>query len=514
MSDKITIQDIIELLTEKHGMTKKDAETFVKGMFELIEEALATEKYVKVKGLGTFKLTEVGSRESVNVNTGERIEIQGHTKISFTPDTTMKDLINKPFAHFETVVLNEGTTLEDTVTEIEGEEDEKEEIIEEVTTENPEEGVVAEKVKTIEEAEVERPQEEVSAVAEVEAETIKLQEAETEENGNLMEEVSEAEMASATEEEAAAEELTTPVEIIEEIVNTEEEVVPTEPEESAPVIPAIEASIENIIEEEAKGETIEEEAKEETVEETVTESEPQQEEEIMTIADAAMMAAREEKTLSEVIASEDINQKEEEPEAPIIPQEKVEEIKKQEETGEKKAKTPWGIIIAIILILCIAGCIYCYLQPGDKKELPQTPATSTTSQANESNATPIQPQDSLAQDNDTVNLPIHTPEKEAVQQPQQTNPAVTQQPASGTTTAGNKEVAKVTLADTVEYDITGTKTNYTLQEGESLIKVAVKFYGTKKLWPYIVKHNKDVIKDADRVPIGTTLRIPELSPKK
>ena len=60
-------------------------------MFELIEEALVTEKYVKVKGLGTFKLTEVESRESVNVNTGERIEIQGHTKISFTPDSSMKD---------------------------------------------------------------------------------------------------------------------------------------------------------------------------------------------------------------------------------------------------------------------------------------------------------------------------------------------------------------------------------------------------------------------------------------
>lgn len=123
MSEKVTIQDIIELLAEKHSMTKKDAEIFVKGMFELIEEALATEKYVKVKGLGTFKLTEVESRESVNVNTGERIEIQGHTKISFTPDSSMKDLINKPFAHFETVILNENTKLEDTETEIEGEEE-------------------------------------------------------------------------------------------------------------------------------------------------------------------------------------------------------------------------------------------------------------------------------------------------------------------------------------------------------------------------------------------------------
>ena len=134
MSDKITIQDIIELLAEKHGMNKKDAEAFVKGIFDLIEEALASEKYVKVKGLGTFKLTEVESRESVNVNTGERFQIQGHNKISFTPDTTMKDLINKPFAHFETVILNENTQLEDTKIEMEGEDDKEEnteEIIEE-----------------------------------------------------------------------------------------------------------------------------------------------------------------------------------------------------------------------------------------------------------------------------------------------------------------------------------------------------------------------------------------------
>ena len=91
MSEKVTIQDIIELLAEKHSMTKKDAEIFVKGMFEMIEEALATEKYVKVKVLGTCKLTEVESRESVNVNTGERIEIQGPTKNYFSPDASMND---------------------------------------------------------------------------------------------------------------------------------------------------------------------------------------------------------------------------------------------------------------------------------------------------------------------------------------------------------------------------------------------------------------------------------------
>ena len=117
MNEKITLQDIVNLLCEKQGISPKEAETFVRAMFDLIEEALANEKYVKIKGLGTFKLTEVNSRESVHVNTGERIEIQGHSKVSFTPDTSMKELINKPFSHFETVVLNEGVELEDTIVE-------------------------------------------------------------------------------------------------------------------------------------------------------------------------------------------------------------------------------------------------------------------------------------------------------------------------------------------------------------------------------------------------------------
>ena len=114
MNEKINLQDLVNLFCEKQGLNKKEAQLFVKTMFDLIEEALATEKYVKIKGFGTFKLTEVSSRESVDVNTGERIEIQGHSKVAFTPDATMKDLINKPFAHFESVVLNDGVELEDT----------------------------------------------------------------------------------------------------------------------------------------------------------------------------------------------------------------------------------------------------------------------------------------------------------------------------------------------------------------------------------------------------------------
>ena len=123
MNERLTIQDLIDLLAAKHSMTKKDAEAFVKEFFLLIEQALENEKTVKIKGLGTFKLVDVDSRESVNVNTGERFQIKGHTKVSFTPDTTLRDTINKPFAHFETVVLNEGTVLEDTPMEESDEEE-------------------------------------------------------------------------------------------------------------------------------------------------------------------------------------------------------------------------------------------------------------------------------------------------------------------------------------------------------------------------------------------------------
>ena len=112
MNEKLNIQKLTEELAETHGLSKKNAESFVKDFFSLIEEALEKDKYVKVKGLGTFKLIDVDSRESINVNTGERIEIQGHSKISFTPDNSLKEVVNKPFSAFETVVLADGVEID------------------------------------------------------------------------------------------------------------------------------------------------------------------------------------------------------------------------------------------------------------------------------------------------------------------------------------------------------------------------------------------------------------------
>jgi len=110
---KVTIQDVANKLTVRNGLSKKDASRFANKMFDLIRDALERDKSVKVKGLGTFKIIDVDSRESVNVNTGERVLIEGHNKITFTPDALMKELVNKPFSQFETVVLNDGVDFKD-----------------------------------------------------------------------------------------------------------------------------------------------------------------------------------------------------------------------------------------------------------------------------------------------------------------------------------------------------------------------------------------------------------------
>ena len=110
---KISLQDIAGRLTERRQLSKKQASQFVNEMFYLIQKSLDQEKIVKVKGLGTFRIIDVEDRESVNVNTGDRVLIEGHGKITFTPDALMKELVNKPFSQFETVVLNEGVDFEE-----------------------------------------------------------------------------------------------------------------------------------------------------------------------------------------------------------------------------------------------------------------------------------------------------------------------------------------------------------------------------------------------------------------
>ena len=393
MNEKITLQDLVELLSEKNDMTKKNADAFLRCMFDLIEEALTNEKYVKIKGLGTFKLTEVDSRESMNVNTGERIEIQGHTKISFTPDTTMKELINKPFSHFETVILNDGVELEDTPFDIEPK-------VEEMADE------MVEKI-------IEEPQVEVEPVVEVKVE------------------VAEEPVVSPVVDEPI------PVEEVSESVEEEpkeiEAVVDEEPEVSEPV--DIE---EKPVEVEEKVEPVEEEISEEV----------------------------------------------------SIPEEKVEE--KPEivvpEAPRSENKTTFKVLIGIIVVLLLIilfGVYWIFF----RQEKVDTNWEYTAPVKETVSVVQVEEQKTVKEDTLLVS------EDTMVVQPVQ-------------------EEQTMVLPEDVVYEITGTITTLTLEPGQTLVKLALKYYGSKNFWPYIVQHNPDVIKDADRVPKGATIKIPKLEPKK
>jgi len=137
---------LISYIQEKFGYSQKEAEKFVSSLFDVLNNALREDKQVKVKGLGTFKVTSVSARESVNVNTGERFLIESRDKITFTPDASMRDRVNAPFSQFETVVLSDDVDFteidekyklseEMTADEIAGGDEEKENIPEDTTVE-------------------------------------------------------------------------------------------------------------------------------------------------------------------------------------------------------------------------------------------------------------------------------------------------------------------------------------------------------------------------------------------
>ena len=158
MNEKLNIQNLTDELAENYNINRKDAEVFIKEFFSVIEEGLEKDKYVKIKGFGTFKLIEVDSRESVNVNTGERFEIQGHSKVTFTPDSNIKEAVNKPFSPFQTVVLAEGVNVdapEENLIDALSDDIPDEESVAEERTPVVEESAVEERTPVVEESAVE-----------------------------------------------------------------------------------------------------------------------------------------------------------------------------------------------------------------------------------------------------------------------------------------------------------------------------------------------------------------------
>lgn len=380
MNDKVTLHELVDLFARKSQLSQADAALFAKEFLSLIEEALARDKYVKVKGLGTFKLITVDATEETASNGPETTDGQSHTRVSFIPETGLKDLVNKPFAHFQPVLLKDEvhfTDLPEGETEVESQET----VIEEEKT--GETDVV-----------IESPTESA-----------------TEETDEML---PQTEAASPIEEEPVQ------VSITEKVIPEKEEV---------------------------------KEKQEDTL--------PEKEERI--------------------------------PAADLTP-------------SGKEANVPWCMIASILLAGIFIGGIVTWVLTSGRRYIPEqvveklmnetqkTPAPVVPDSLQVADTLVVKKDSSLVQKKDILKTVAKKEEKTPV--------------------APTPVPKRETLADTVEYQITGNQGSYTLKPGESLVRVALKFYGNKKLWPYLVKHNKAIIKNPDNVPVGTTIQIPQLTPKK
>ena len=375
MNDKTTLQDLIGLLAQRHQMETTDAEVFVKTVLSLIEEALEKDKYVKIKGLGTFKLIEIEERESVDINTGERIRIQSHSRISFLPDSSLRELVNKPFSHFETVVLNENTHFDD----------------------------------------------------------------------------------------------------LEEVSNIEKE-----------------------------------ETEENEEQEIVSEVEPAEQSQ-----DLIVVETQENKVSKDVPLVKETEEREN------IAEHKEEMQLNLEE--DKKTRLPWCMIASVLLAGVILGGGIIWGLLSGRRYIPEAYLSSlvkeqeaiplSNSSCKDSSAVLKQvPTESVV---DTLKVEQIILKKDTLKQSSERNKVSAESTAKGQVVGAksSKQTAE-SLSDTVEYVISGTKFTYTIGEGETLVRVALKFYGNKKLWPYLVKHNANIIKDPNNVPAGLIINIPELTPRK
>ena len=474
MNERLTIQDLIDLLAAKQGISKKDAEVFVKEFFLLIEQALEKDKNVKIKGLGTFKLIDVDSRESVNINTGERFQIKGHTKVSFSPDTSLRDTINKPFAHFETVVLNAGTVLEDTPVEMEGEEEDA--VLDDVAADD----MATEEVAT-EDVAADNPAVDIAVAEHIASADITTADVTTE---------------TVSTETVSTEDITTECSVNENVLSQEATVetavsIADSPESDAPAQREHAARME---------------------EAHVTDSQ-----------DVVLDAVEEEKGASAFNAK----------------------LKEDNNPAPKEKSVLSYLIGAIVVVLLLCGGILVSLYYPDFLLSQSTEDESNTLLAAEQEVQPeIMYADSVGQKDsvqaavkevlpDTVvnkktrsaevAMPVSKKKQREEVSAEKVNKSTPKTAPSTMSKAAPSTTAKTTLpttpkatspttySDDVNYKIVGTKTNHTVKAGETLTRISLRYYGTKAMWPYIVKHNKGVIKNPDNVPYGTKIKIPELA---
>lgn len=499
---KISLSNIADELASKSGLPRDVADNFMHAFVEAIEKGLQEDNLVKIKGLGTFKLQEVSDRGSIDVNTGERITIKGHRKVTFTPESAMKELVNRPFAHFEPTELNDGYPSDDEPVTSGDFADEADDIIENAEVDAP--NIAVEVAEKPHENAMETTPCDLPSSPEIE-ELVEEQAA-----GEVIAE--EVAMVSVPQAMEAAVTFDTVVSVEE----CEEEVKGSE---------ALEEPANAVMEEPET--SLDEESVTETIEEPIVEpaAGPSK--------DTVENSVEENKT-------EPVEQQTAEPTIPI-----AEETAKKPNHSKPEAKKKHGFLWTVILVLLLLVAVFflrnyyfhtpeersfnnnmdeygeMMVNPNLEEELGMewNDEPKVSPQLPTGKKEPVKPlidsadaQQAQAQTSQPKVTPSQ-PEKPSGQS------ATTVKPAADplfcvvtiTESLAAKTIKDITPADTVDYRIEGTLVTHQLKSGETIIQLAKKYYGDKRLWPYIVKYNW--MKDYNNVAIGQMINIPVLKDK-
>ena len=456
MDAKLNHSEISALLAKECNISAAKAELFTKAFFDLIIEGLEQDGMVKVNGLGTFKITEVASRGSVNVNTGEKIEIKGHGKLTFIPAETLKEAVNQPFAMFEPVEVDENYQPE----EVEDNENEETPVVE-VEAEPAAPSVP---VSEIEEEEPAMPVVEHRTFVEIEEEVPAM----------------------------PVEEQHTKIEIEEEVPFVEEA-----PVVSQPVVAEVEESV-----------------VEEPVVDVVEEAPAVKEEEPVAAVVEEAPVAKEEEPVAETVAPVVRNERPSEPVMVKVPPKKKPVV---EETPKRK-KSRWSVYLVAIMVVAVALVLVNRMDVNNAVEDGKKAAQVTVTEQKSADAVAVAPvvKDTVAatkkvaeKEDATV---VAEPEKTAVDAVKVAKNRDGKYRFVMVDELAARDLRSITVADTTHYVFDGDLARHTLARKETLARIAYKYYGDKKLWPYIVKYNK--IANPKGLKPGRRLRIPRLFPKE
>lgn len=498
MENKILLQDLAQGVSTRTSIQKKDADNFVRNVFDIIIQYLQEEKIVKIKGLGTFKVVEVSGRDSVNVNTGERIHISGHSKITFTPDASLRDQINRPFADFETIIINEGIDLAEMerVPETEVTDEEQDETTTIDTAEQP----MQASVQPVELPAVADEQPAVEA-----KETVVGQP--TEESSETVDGPIEEENPEAT------------VALIAFSKASEEQPVDEIPAEEV-VSPGVDTT-----------DSSEEETSDITEENTTDSTEEN--------APEPILEGMEDISYKNQQDISDISSSNEDQDIPETGDDKSDEDNHQPGAGNESEKVVYIerrpckycricfvlLTFALMTLSYLAGHQHWFNKEYADREksmnelllqMSHSNVDTTTVTRNDTITTPPVQNDSISTEQpDNVEIdteagntqtapPASTRQDQIEEKPQTVKPANGKTPS----TTASKERG---LNDN-SYTITGTRCNHTVLAGEGLYKIARLYYNDMNMATYIVRHNG--ITNPDNITEGTILRIPELRKKE